>query len=63
MNCLYCDIPLVKRAHVNEAVNAVGKTFYHCDNCHRDFDENKNIIDKDGNFLNDKGEPIGETSP
>lgn len=63
MDCLYDGSSLVKRRHLNEAINQVSKPFFHCNVCGRDFDENKNIIDKDGNFLNDKGEPIGETTP
>lgn len=62
MNCLYDDTPLERKERLNDDATGIAFTHYDCPKCGRMFDAEKNIIDENGNCLNDKGEPIGETS-
>lgn len=63
MECLYDGAPLEKRHRLNDDATGVKFEYFKCPTCNRMFDAEKNIIDENGNRLNDKGEPIGETTP
>lgn len=63
IKCLYDDRELLRRQMMGSNPGATGIHYLYCAECGRMFDDGKNIIDENGNRLNDNGEPMGETTP
>lgn len=48
INCLYCDAILHRHRRLKKDMSGDAFTYYHCDKCNLDFDDEKYTITIDG---------------